>query len=60
VEGDTVEIVVGPFRVSGTIDAWREVVSHERDQALPLSQLPDLGESSWTGELIPFPVTSIE
>ncbi|MEU6429671.1 DUF262 domain-containing protein [Microbispora sp. NPDC046973] len=60
VEGDTVEIAVGPFMVSGTIDAWHEMMNHERDQALPLSQLPDLEERTWTGELIPFPVTSVE
>ncbi|WP_328855392.1 DUF262 domain-containing protein [Microbispora hainanensis] len=60
VEGDIVEIAVGPFMVSGTIHAWHEMMNHARDQALPLSQLPALEEPTWTDELIPFPVTSVE
>ncbi|MCF6470726.1 DUF262 domain-containing protein [Nonomuraea sp. MG754425] len=60
VEGDTVEIAVGPYLVSGTIEAWRDMMAHEQDQALPLSQLPDLEETPWIGELIAFPVSSVE
>ncbi|MFD0851112.1 hypothetical protein ACFQ07_02700, partial [Actinomadura adrarensis] len=60
VENDTVEIAIGPYTVTGTIAAWREILNREKQDARPLSQIPELAESSWTGDRIPFPVTSIE
>lgn len=60
VENDTMEIAIGPYLVTGTIEAWRETMNREREQALPLSQLPDLKEAPWDGERIPFPITSVE
>ncbi len=60
VENDTVEITVGPYLVAGTIAAWREVIEREREQAQPLSQMPQFEEKPWTAERSPFPVTSVE
>ncbi|MEU4235500.1 DUF262 domain-containing protein [Nonomuraea sp. NPDC026600] len=60
VESDTVEIAVGPYLVTGTIEAWREMMERERGEALPLSQFPELDEVIWEGERIPFPVASVE
>ncbi|GAA4227891.1 hypothetical protein GCM10022254_16670 [Actinomadura meridiana] len=60
VENDTVEIAIGPFLVTGTITAWREMMEREEQNARPISQCPELDESPWTDDRLPFPVTSVE
>lgn len=56
VESDTVMIPIGPFLVSGTIDAWRKMLDRERAEAQPLSRCPVVEPCSWDGgERIPFP-----
>jgi hypothetical protein len=55
----TVEIAIGPYLVTGTITAWREMMQREQEDARPLSQIPELDESPWADERIPFPVTGI-
>jgi len=60
VESDTVTIPIGPFLVTGTVDAWRKMLDRERADAQPLSRCPVIEASAWDGERIQFPVTSIE
>ncbi|RKS73196.1 hypothetical protein BZB76_3886 [Actinomadura pelletieri DSM 43383] len=60
VENDTVEIAVGPYLVTGTITAWREMMEREEQDARPLSELPEFEEIPWTEDRLPFPVTSVE
>ncbi|WP_433243470.1 GmrSD restriction endonuclease domain-containing protein [Streptosporangium sp. CA-135522] len=60
VEGDSVNLTIGPFTVSGTLDEWRQMVEREKGDALPLSQCPQVAAVSWEGDQAVFPVTSIE
>lgn len=60
VESDTVTIPIGPFLVSGTIDAWRKMLDREKVDVQPLSQCPTVKPRPWEGEAIPFPVANIE
>lgn len=59
-EGDTVEIPIGPFIVTGTLEAWRQTIEREREDALPLSQAPQIGGTAWENERTAFPVSSVE
>ena len=58
--GDEVQISIGPFLVTGTIDAWHKMLDSERAEARPLSNIPTVTPQPWQGEVIPFPVTSVE
>lgn len=60
VTSDAVEIPIGPFRVSGSTNAWRAALERERQDARPMSQLPDVPGSSWANERTPFPVADID
>ncbi|GAA1311863.1 hypothetical protein Psi02_72080 [Planotetraspora silvatica] len=60
VESDTLTIPIGPFVVSGTIEAWRKTLDREKGDAQPLSQCLSIEPRPWEGEPIPFPVTNIE
>ncbi len=60
VDNDGVQIPIGPFIVTGTLDEWHKVLDRERAEPLPLSQCPALETEPWTGERIPFPVTNID
>ncbi|MEV4746326.1 DUF262 domain-containing protein [Streptosporangium sp. NPDC049248] len=60
VESDTVVIPIGPFLVSGTLDAWHKMLEREQVDAQPLSQCPVVAPQPWEGDPISFPVTSIE
>ncbi|MEU4537053.1 DUF262 domain-containing protein [Streptosporangium sp. NPDC023825] len=60
VESDTVTIPIGPFLVSGTLDAWHKMLEREQVDAQPLSQCPVIAPQPWEGDSVSFPVTSIE
>ena len=59
-DGDEVQIPIGPFLVTGTVDAWRKTLDREHADARPLSQLPNIAAEPWQGELTLFPVTNVE
>ncbi len=58
--GDEVQISIGPFLVTGTIDAWHKMLDSERPDARPLSQFPRVAAQPWQEDVVPFPVTSVE
>lgn len=60
IDGDEMQIPIGPFLVTGTVGEWRQVLDRERADALPLSQAPAISAQPWGGERIPFPVTSTD
>ncbi|GGL27976.1 hypothetical protein GCM10014719_31880 [Planomonospora parontospora subsp. antibiotica] len=60
VEGDAVQVPIGPFAVSGTLDEWRQTIEREKGDALPLSQCPAVTTVPWDGEQLVFPVTGVE
>lgn len=60
VEGDSVNLTIGPFTVSGTLDEWRQMVEREKNDALPLSQCPHVAATPWEGDQTVLPVTGIE
>jgi hypothetical protein len=59
-DGDDVQIPIGPFLVTGTVDAWRKTLDREHADARPLSQFPSMAAEPWQGELTLFPVTNAE
>ena len=59
-DGDELQIPIGPFLATGTVDAWRQVLDRERAEGLPLSQAPAISGQPWPGERIAFPVTSTD
>ena len=60
VDTDGVQIPIGPFIVTGTLDEWYKVLDRERSHPLPLSQCPVLEAEPWVGERIPFPAINID
>lgn len=61
VENDSIEMELGPFIVTGTVDDWEKAMERERADALPLSQAPVLADvKPWEGPRRRFPVTSSE
>jgi hypothetical protein len=59
-DGDELQIPIGPFLVTGTVSDWRQVIDREGADSLPLSQAPTVPASPWHSERISFPVTSID
>ena len=59
-DGDEAQIPIGPFLVTGTVDAWRKTLAREHADARPLSQFPSVVAGPWQGELTLFPVTNVE
>jgi hypothetical protein len=60
-DGDDVQIPLGPFLVTGTVEEWRTNLERERDEGtLPLSQLPVVEAGAWQGDLTLFPVANVE
>lgn len=59
-EGEELQIRLGPFLVTGTLESWRKVLEREIADALPLSQAPVVTTETWAGEPVTFPVTSID
>jgi hypothetical protein len=60
VDEDGLQIPIGPFIVNGTLEEWRQVLDHERAEALPLSQCPVLETEPWIGERVQFPVAHVD
>ena len=63
IDGDAemVEIPMGPFLVSGSIDEWQRMMDRELDDLQPLGELPDITEPGvWKGERQSFPVIESE
>jgi len=60
IDGDELQMPIGPFLATGTIAEWRQLLDRERADALPLSQAPAIGARSWEGDRIPFPVTNTD
>lgn len=60
VDDDGARIPIGPFLVTGAIDDWRAMLTHELSAAQPLSQCPVIDTQPWTTERLQFPVTSID
>jgi hypothetical protein len=59
-DDDEVQIPIGPFIVTGSLDDWLKVLDRERAEALPLSQCPTVETEPWRGERVQFPVTNID
>lgn len=59
-EGEELQIRLGPFLVTGTPERWREILDREAADARPLSQAPVVATEIWENEPVPFPVTNIE
>lgn len=59
-EGDELQIRLGPFLATGTLESWRKVLDREITDSLPLSQAPVVHTEIWEDEPVAFPVTSIE
>ncbi|MET7400169.1 DUF262 domain-containing protein [Dactylosporangium sp. NPDC005572] len=57
---DSIEIPIGPFRVSGTAEEWEEILAREQVAMQPLGRMPALDEKPWTGERIPLPASSTD
>jgi hypothetical protein len=57
---DAVEIPIGPFKVSGTVQEWEDILAREQAAMQPLGRLPAIDEKPWTGERIPLPATSTD
>jgi hypothetical protein len=60
VDDDGVQIPMGPFIVTGSLEDWRKVLDREQAEALPLSQCPAQEASPWVGERVQFPVTNTD
>ena len=60
VADDQVQILIGPFNVSGTAEEWRKILERERADSRPLSQCPTMEPSSWTEDHFQFLVISID
>jgi hypothetical protein len=60
IDGEEVQVPIGPFMVTGTVAEWRQVIEQERSDALPLSQAPVVSDNPWAGDRISFPATSID
>lgn len=58
--GDDVQIPLGPFLVSGTVEAWQKTLERKHAESLPLSQMPVIDAQPHHGELVLFPVTNVE
>jgi hypothetical protein len=59
-DGDEVQIPIGPFLVTGTVDAWSKTLDREHADARPLSQFPSMATEPWQGELTLFPLANVE
>lgn len=59
-DGDDVQLRIGPFLVTGTLPEWRAVVDRERADAQPLSKCPVIEAHSWDGDPLTFPVTDVD
>lgn len=59
-EGEELQIRLGPFLVTGTPEDWRKVLERELEDARPRSQAPAVATESWDDEPVTFPVTSID
>ncbi|MFJ8967053.1 DUF262 domain-containing protein [Lentzea sp. NPDC102401] len=60
VDDDLIEIPIGPFLVTGTTSEWGKVLGREKDDAQPMANFTEPKPSSWEGERVPFPVTSVD
>jgi len=59
-EGENVQIKLGPFLVIGTAMEWKNVLDRIRADARPLSECPITTPVPWDQEPITFPVTSAD
>lgn len=59
-EGDELQIRMGEFLATETLESWRKVLDREITDARPLSQAPVVHTEIWEDEPVAFPVTSIE
>jgi hypothetical protein len=59
-DGEDVQVQIGPFQVTGTVDDWRKLVERARADAQPISQLPATDSAPWDGQPLPFPVSSVD
>lgn len=58
---ERLEVPVGPFLVTGTLDEWRAMVEREIESAEDVAQSPALHPSpAWTAERTPFLVAETE
>lgn len=53
---DSVEVEIGPFRVTGSEAEWQQVLDREKSEARPLTEAPAVAPSAWTGERRALPV----
>jgi hypothetical protein len=60
VDDESIEIPIGPFLVTGSPAEWWKVLAREQDDAQPMSSLVEPPVSTWQGERLPFPVTSVD
>jgi hypothetical protein len=60
VDDDVIEIPIGPFLVIGTTSEWWKVLDREKDEAQPIINFAEPKQSSWEGERVQFPVTSVD
>lgn len=59
-EGEELQIRLGPFLVTGTPEKWREILDREIADARPLSQAPVVATEAWEDEPVTFPITNVE
>ena len=57
---DPLVMPIGPFPVTGTPEEWKTVLDRGRVSAKPLSAAPETASAPWTGERVPFPITSTD
>ncbi|HET9895155.1 MAG TPA: DUF262 domain-containing protein [Streptosporangiaceae bacterium] len=60
-DGDDVQIPLGPFLITGSVEEWRKALEREREEGtLPLSQLPNPDSVPWQADLALFPMANVE
>ncbi|SCG34891.1 GmrSD restriction endonuclease domain-containing protein [Micromonospora humi] len=57
---DSLQVLIGPFLVTGTPEEWRTVFDRELDTSQPLSALPSVEAKPWDGSAVKFPITSTD
>ncbi|SHG63939.1 GmrSD restriction endonuclease domain-containing protein [Streptoalloteichus hindustanus] len=60
VDHEDVEILMGPFLVSGSMAEWKQTLDRERADALPWSKYPVIDPRPWRGERVRFPVANVD
>lgn len=60
VDDESIEIPIGPFLVTGSPAEWSKVLEQEQNDAQPMSSLVEPPVSTWDGDRLPFPVTSVD